>query len=61
LIIDKLNSEGKAAVVLANGSLTTSSKDEKRIRENILKNNLISAIIMLPDKLFYTTQIPACI
>lgn len=61
LIVDKLDNDGKAAVVLANGSLTSSTKDEILIRKNFLNENLISAIIMLPDKLFYTTGIPACI
>jgi len=61
LIIDKLDEKGKAAIVLANGSLTSSTKEEKSIREAFLKQNLVSAIIMLPDKLFYTTGIPACI
>lgn len=58
-IIDKLNEEGKAAVVLAKGSLT--HQKERTIRENMIKDNIISAIIDLPEKLFYTTGIPASI
>lgn len=61
LMLDKLNDDGKAAIVLSNGSLTSSTKEEKNIRKSFLEQNLISAIIMLPDKLFYTTGIPACI
>ena len=60
-IIDKLNSKGKAGVVLANGSLSTSSKNEKEIRINFLKENKIDVIIALPSSLFYTTGIPASI
>ena len=61
LMLDKLNEQGKAAIVLSNGSLTSSIKEEKNIRKKFLEQNLISAIIILPDKLFYTTGIPACI
>jgi type I restriction enzyme M protein len=59
--LSKLTFNGKAAVILANGSLSSSGKDEKRIREEFVKNNKVDAIIELPDKLFYTTGIPACI
>jgi type I restriction enzyme M protein len=34
---------------------------EARIREQILKNDLVEAIIALPSKLFYGTGIPAAI
>lgn len=60
-ILAKLNDNGKAAVVLANGSLSSSQKQERLIRENFVNENKIDAIIELPDKLFYTTAIPACI
>lgn len=61
-VIEKMAQKGKAAVVLARGSLTSQQlKEEKNIRENLIKDNIITAIIDLPDKLFYTTQIPACI
>lgn len=61
IILEHLDFDGKAAVILANGSLTSSQKDEKKIRANILKADYVSAIISLPDKLFYTVGIPACI
>ncbi|MCL8209779.1 type I restriction-modification system subunit M [Spiroplasma attinicola] len=60
-IISKLNSDGRAAVILANGSLSSSQKDELQIRKNLIAANKIDAIVELPDKLFYTTGIPACI
>ncbi|WHQ37494.1 class I SAM-dependent DNA methyltransferase [Spiroplasma sp. SV19] len=60
-IMEKLNKTGKAAVILANGSLSSSQKNEIEIRKNFLKDNLIEGIIALPDKLFYTTGISACI
>lgn len=60
-MISKLKDEGKGATVLANGSLSGSRKDEIEIRKNLIKDNLIDAIISLPDKLFYTTSIPVCV
>lgn len=60
-IIYKLKPSGKAGVVLARGSLTSSISSELEIRKEILKCNKISCIIDLPNKLFYTTQIPACL
>ncbi len=60
-IIDKLGQNGKAAVVLANGSLSTNTSNEGEIRKNILNADLVDAIVALPDKLFYTTGIPVSI
>lgn len=60
-MIDKLGQNGKAAVVLANGSLSSNTSNEGEIRKNILNADLVDAIIALPDKLFYTTGIPVCI
>lgn len=60
-MVSKLNANGKAAIVLANGSLSSSQKEEKLIREAFVNENKVDAIIELPDKLFYTTGIPACI
>jgi type I restriction enzyme M protein len=60
-MIDKLGQVGKAAVVLANGSLSSSTSNEGEIRRNIISADLVDAIIALPDKLFYTTGIPVCI
>lgn len=60
-IIDKLGQNGKAAVVLANGSLSSTTSGEEEIRKNIVNADLVDAIIALPEKLFYTTPIPVCI
>ncbi|MDQ7982888.1 MAG: class I SAM-dependent DNA methyltransferase [Spiroplasma sp.] len=60
-IVSKLNTNGRAAVILANGSLSSSQKDELAIRKNLIAANKIDAIVELPDKLFYTTGIPACV
>lgn len=60
-IVEKLSPKGRAGVVLANGSLTSSTSNENVIRKNLIENNKISAIVALPDKLFFTTGISACI
>ncbi|MDE5617389.1 MAG: type I restriction-modification system subunit M [Ureaplasma sp.] len=60
-ILFKLSTNGKAGVVLANGSLTSTQSNEDKIRKNIIKDNKVSCIVSLPDKLFFTTGISACI
>jgi type I restriction enzyme M protein len=52
---------GVVGLVLANGSLSTTSGGEKEIREAIVKADLVEAIVALPSQLFANTQIPACI
>lgn len=59
-IIKSMNSNGRAGIVLPHGVLFRGGS-EGRIREQILKNDLIEAIIALPSKLFYGTSIPAAI
>lgn len=60
-ILTKLKDNGRAGVVLANGSLTSQRKEEKHLRQVFLEKNKIEAIITLPDKLFHTVTIPACL
>ena len=55
-MIYHLAPKGKMGLVLANGSLSASGKDGE-IRANIIKDDLIEAIIAIPDKLFYSTGI----
>lgn len=57
-IASKLSENGKAGVVLANGSLSTQTSGEGAIRENMIKDDLIECIISLPTQLFFSTQIP---
>lgn len=59
-ILKSMNSNGRAGVVLPHGVLFRGGA-EGRIREQILKNDLIEAVIALPPKLFYGTGIPAAI
>jgi len=59
-IIKSMNINGRAGVVLPHGVLFRGGA-EARIREQIIKNDLVDAVIALPPKLFYGTGIPAAI
>lgn len=56
-ILSKLDvSNGIAGFLLANGALKPDAK-EKKIVKNLVKNDKIEAIIVLPRDMFYTTDI----
>jgi type I restriction enzyme M protein len=57
-MISKLSTKGTAAFVLANGSLSTSQKEEYEIRKSILEEGLVDCIISMPTQLFYDVAIP---
>ncbi len=59
-IIKSLNDNGRAGIVVPHGVLFRGGA-EGRIREQIIKNDLIEAIVALPPKLFYGTGIPAAV
>jgi type I restriction enzyme M protein len=59
-MIASLNEKGKMGVVMPHGVLFRHGA-EKAIREGIIENDLIEAIIGLPDNLFYGSAIPACL
>ena len=52
---------GFAGFVLANGSMSSNQAGEGEIRKNIIETDLVDCMVALPDKLFYTVQIPACL
>ena len=56
-MIHHLSNNGKMAIVLPNGALIHGGVEGK-IREAILKENIVETIISLPSQLFYTTAIP---
>lgn len=60
-IVHHLAPNGCAGVVLANGSLSSNTSNEGEIRKNLIANDLVDAIVALPDKLFYSTGIPVCL
>ena len=56
-----LSPNGIAGFVLSNGSMSSNTSNEGRIRQAIVKDDLVECIVALPDKLFYNTGIPACL
>jgi type I restriction enzyme M protein len=59
-ILTSLKATGKGAVILPHGVLFRGNA-EAVIRQNLVKQGFIKAIIGLPANLFYGTGIPACI
>lgn len=59
-ILKSLNSNGRAGVIAPHGVLFRGGSEGK-IREQMIKNDLIDTIIAMPAKLFYTVGIPVCI
>lgn len=57
--IHHLAPTGIAGFVMANGASSSNTSNEGEIRKNIIKAKLVDCIVALPDKLFYTTGIPA--
>ena len=55
-IVSKLSQNGVAGFLLANGALSDDGT-ELKIREQLIRNHLVEAIIILPRNLFYTTDI----
>jgi len=51
---------GRVGVVMDNGLLFRGSK-EKIIRQKMIQADLIEAVLLLPEKLFYNTGAPGCI
>jgi type I restriction enzyme M protein len=56
-----LSERGTAGVVMANGAMTTGSQGEKNVREHMIEKGMVDCIVQMPDKLFLTTGIPACL
>lgn len=59
-MISKLSANGKAAIILANGSLSAGGQ-EVEIRKNLIEADLVDCIISMPSNLFYTVTIPCSI
>lgn len=55
-MVSKLSENGVAGFVLANGALSGDGT-EKAIRRKLIENNLVEAILVLPQDMFYTTNI----
>jgi type I restriction enzyme M protein len=59
-IVKSLNENGRAGIVIPHGVLFRGGA-EGRIREQIIKNDLIEAVIALPPKLFFGVSIPVAV
>ena len=60
-IFHHLAQTGVAAVVLANGSMSSQQSGEGVIRKNMVEADAVDCIVSLPSQLFFGTQIPACL
>ena len=60
-MLESIHSKGKMAIILPHGFLFKKTKIESYIRQKLVEENYIDAIISLPGKLFYTTKIPVVI
>lgn len=55
-MVSKLSENGVAGFILANGALSGSG-EEYKIRKKLIENGLVEAILVLPQNMFYTTNI----
>src|SRR3984893_695556 len=60
-ILWHLAPKGRAGVVLANGSMSSSQNGEDTIRRAMVEADVVDCMVALPGQLFYSTQIPACL
>ena len=60
-IVHHLAPAGVAGFVLANGSMASNQSGEGEIRKSLIEADLVDCMVALPGKLFYSTQIPACL
>ncbi|HET8804079.1 MAG TPA: N-6 DNA methylase, partial [Aequorivita sp.] len=55
-MVSKLSDNGVAGFILANGALSGGG-EEYKIRRKLIENDLVEAIVILPQNMFYTTNI----
>lgn len=53
--------DSRAVFLLPNGVLSSSVKAEQEIRQQLISQNLLLAVISLPGNMFESTSIPTCI
>jgi type I restriction enzyme M protein len=56
-----LKPSGRAGIVLANGSMSSSQNSEGTIRAAMVDADVVEVMVALPGQLFFNTQIPACL
>lgn len=60
-MLHRLAPTGSMALLLANGSMSSSTSGEGDIRKRLVEEDLVECMVALPGQLFTNTQIPACI
>jgi len=60
-ILWKLRPGGEAGVVLANGSMSSNTSGEGKIREAMVRGDVVEVMVALPGQLFLSTSIPVCL
>ena len=60
-MLHHLKPTGRAGIVLANGSMSSSQNNEGVIRAAIVDADVVEVMVALPGQLFFNTQIPACL
>lgn len=60
-ILHHLAPTGTAGVVLANGAMSSTQSGEGEMRRAMIEGEVVDCMIALPEQLFYSTQIPACL
>jgi type I restriction enzyme M protein len=60
-MLHHLKPEGRAGIVLANGSMSSSQNNEGSIRAAMVDADVVEVMVALPGQLFFNTQIPACL
>lgn len=53
--------EDRAVILLPNNVLSSDQKKEKTIRQQLISQNLLLAVITLPANMFESTSIPTCL
>jgi type I restriction enzyme M protein len=53
--------DGRAGIVLANGSMSSTQSGEGDIRRAMVEADKVEVMVALPGQLFFNTQIPACL
>lgn len=60
-MLHHLKPSGRAGIVLANGSMSSSQNSEGQIRAAMVEADVVEVMVALPGQLFFNTQIPACL
>jgi type I restriction enzyme M protein len=60
-MLHHLKPNGRAGIVLANGSMSSSQNSEGDIRRAMVEDDKVEIMVALPGQLFFNTQIPACL